>query len=39
MELRLLTTFRAVGKALGFTRAASHLGHAQSSVTDTEAAR
>src|SRR5829696_10251376 len=34
MELRHPTTFRAVAKALSFTRAASQLGYAQSSVTD-----
>ena len=34
MELRHLNTFRAVAKALSFTRAASQLGYAQSSVTD-----
>ena len=34
MELWLLTTFRAVAKALGSTRAALLLGDTQSSVTD-----
>jgi DNA-binding transcriptional LysR family regulator len=37
MELRHLTTFRTVAKALSFTRAASRSGYAQLSVTDTEA--
>jgi hypothetical protein len=37
MELRHLTTFRTVAKALSFTRAASRLGYAQLSVTDIEA--
>ena len=34
MELRHLSRFGAVAKALSFTRAASQLGYAQSSVTD-----
>ncbi len=34
MELRLLTAFRAVTKALGFTRAALQSGYSQSRVTD-----
>ena len=33
MELRQLETFRAVASTLSFTRAASALGYAQSSVT------
>jgi len=34
MELRHLNTFRAVAKSPSFTRTASQLGYAQSSVTD-----
>jgi Bacterial regulatory helix-turn-helix protein, lysR family len=34
MELPRLTSFRAVAKALSFTRAAAQLGYAQVRVTD-----